>query len=125
MNTLRWRLPYPPTTSNHMYFTLPNGARRLRPIAEKWLNDVITLIRDGGKPKTPPGLLSLRLDVHPPDAKRRDASNIVKLTEDAVAAALEFDDVRVTLLTVRKHRPTKVARLEVELTTDEEGMLAR
>lgn len=106
-----------------MYFTLPNGARRLKAAPEKWLNDCITLIRDGGMPRTPPGLLSLRFDVHPPDARRRDASNVVKLAEDAVAAALEFDDVRVTLLIIRKHPPTRAARLEVELSTDQEAML--
>lgn len=122
MSALRWRLPYPPTTINHAYFTLPNGARRLRSAPQKWLDDAVALIRNGGIPRTPPGLLSLRLDIWPPDARRRDGSNLLKLTEDAVAAALEFDDYRIAHHEIRRHPPVPGGRIEVELATDPGAM---
>lgn len=124
MNVLRWRLLYPPVTTNHMYVTLPTGKRVLKAKARTWRDGIIAAVRDGGKPHTPPGLLAIRFDLHPPDAIRRDVDGPVKLAQDAIAAALEFDDFRITSLTVRRHLPSRGgARLEVELRTDEEGML--
>lgn len=118
---LRWRFRYPPVTANSMYFTRPNGARRLRPIAEQWMNECVALIRDGGQPKTPPGLLSFRLAIWPPDHRRRDGSNLLKITEDAVAIALGFDDYRIAHHDIRRHAPIPGGRIEVELATDTEA----
>jgi crossover junction endodeoxyribonuclease RusA len=121
VNPLRWRLTYPPTTTNHMYVSV--GHRRvLKAIAREWRDSIIARLRDGGAPTPPPGLLSIRIDLYPPDARKRDVDGPIKLAIDACAAALGFDDYRITLLTVRRHQPTRAARLEVELATDTEAM---
>lgn len=124
MSALRWSIPYPPFGTNHMYvWTGRGGQRRLCTPAEKWRDRIIVQLRDGGQPKPPPGLLSLRLDLYPPDARKRDVDGPIKLAQDAIADALGFDDYRIVLLMVRRHPPSKGRpRLEVELATDPESM---
>lgn len=123
MSALRWSLPYPTVTTNHMYVTVRSGRRVLKANARAWRDQIIGEVRDGGQPQTPPGLLAIRFDLYPPNAVRRDVDGPVKLAQDAIAAALGFDDYRITLLTVRRHPPARgAARLEVELATDAAAM---
>lgn len=59
MSALLWSLPYPPCTTNHMYATVRSGRRVLKAIARNWRDGIIATIRDGGQPRTPPGLVSV------------------------------------------------------------------
>ena len=100
-------LPWPPVSTNRLYATVSANtrgglARVLVPEARAWRDEVIVRARGWGwyPPKT--GDLALLLWICMPDRRRRDISNYVKLTEDALALALDFDDSRIRTLHVER-----------------------
>jgi Holliday junction resolvase RusA-like endonuclease len=106
-----------------MYRPAGGGRRVLSPEAVAFYRDVAAVVVPAGW--TPPAAvpLGLVLDLYPPDKRRRDASNLIKLTEDAIFGALGEDDVRVVHLEIRKHapdpqRPRIEARLSAVLGAD-------
>lgn len=128
---LQFVLPYPESTNriwqNARRFAKADElgerkvymGRKLSPAAEKYKNDVIGLVRDGGRPKVPPGLLRLTFHLFPPDARHRDADNGIKLAQDAVAAGLGIDDYRVVSVEVRRRLPApRKPRLVVLVESD-------
>jgi Holliday junction resolvase RusA-like endonuclease len=120
-------LPYPTVTANHMYTHTARGVR-LSDKAASYRDEVIVLARQHGRPsavattpithaifggkatlieRTIPGnALELNIAIYPPDGRRRDIDNVVKLLQDALAAAWDFDDARIALLTVARHKLT-------------------
>lgn len=138
MTALRWSLPWPTVTTNKLYTQTvrytkratekrPAGSayvgRSLSRAAVSYADQVCAIVRNGGMPKPPPGLLSLKVDEYPPDHRHHDVDGVLKLLQDSIAAALQFDDYRIVALHVRRHPPTPRARLEVCLETDTEAML--
>jgi Holliday junction resolvase RusA-like endonuclease len=64
------------------------------PKAAAYKDEVIVTVRQSGQ-RVPDGDLEMWIWLFAPDRRRRDASNHVKLIEDAVFAALGEDDSRV------------------------------
>ena len=99
-------LPYPPST-NHAY-TVANGRKIKSATARAYANEVQWRIADhvrtGEQPPATWGgtRLTATLDIHPPDARRRDLANVEKLALDAVANQLGFDDSQIDVLTLRR-----------------------
>ena len=99
-------LPYPPST-NHAY-TVRNGRKVKSAEARAYAHEVgwrvADHVRTGEQP--PPSFdgtrLSVIIDVHPPDLRRRDLANLEKLAIDAVAHQLGFDDSQIDVLTLRR-----------------------
>jgi Holliday junction resolvase RusA-like endonuclease len=93
---------------NSFYRPAGGGRRVLSAEAARYRGEVEAILRAAGW-RPPAGPLELTLELHPPDGRRRDASNFVKQLEDAVFGALGEDDARVVRLVVTKHPPDKTA----------------
>ncbi len=94
-------LPYPPSV-NH-YFSYYQG----RPVLSKGcesLSPSCATNRDCQRDQTVPGLTAIRIDIAPPDDRRRDCDNVQKAVLDALQHAGAFwDDSQVVWLLVIKH----------------------
>src|SRR6266487_7113180 len=91
---------------NHMYHVTMRGVR-LTDEARKFKADAGLIARSAANeqggwpyPATTPLFLHLRLYV--PGVRRMDISNVVKVTEDAIADALGFDDRHIWRLLVER-----------------------
>ena len=99
-------LPYPPST-NHAY-TVANGRKIKSATARAYAHTVQRETHaqtfntlEQWRP-TRNDRLHVTVDVHAPDARRRDLANIEKLAVDAVALQLGFDDSQIDVLTLRR-----------------------
>jgi hypothetical protein len=119
---------------NGMYVSTGRGnQRRLSSFAEAAKNGWIKIVVDAGQ-RLPPGLLALSIDIHPPDAIRRDTDGPIKLAQDAVfeaqlvlyrqagypvvTARQLADDYRVKKVTAERHDPDRAnPRIEVRVAT--------
>ncbi len=117
------RFDFLPPSVNHAYFNLPRGGRTLTKQGKKFKTDVKARILERYyqditkvKPNHPYGLAvvltfaDLTNKTWPREAKSRykkiDASNRVKLLEDAVSDALGIDDSQIMCLYVEKQEGT-------------------
>jgi Holliday junction resolvase RusA-like endonuclease len=95
-------VPFPPST-NRLYATV-RGRRVKTREAIAYAEAVFLLTRAAvtaaGEVPLPP--FALRLDVWVPDLRRHDLSNLVKCCEDAVFAAIGWDDCHVEQLIVER-----------------------
>ena len=82
-------LPWPPST-NHLYRHTRNGAQ-LTDECLRFRGLVLAAVQ-GGRQRTLTGRLKLTVWCFAPDFRRRDISNAVKATEDALQAAHVFRD---------------------------------
>jgi crossover junction endodeoxyribonuclease RusA len=112
-------LPYPP--SSNTMFPTAGGRRVLSEAAKSYRERVIWTIRSqvpaAARQSWPlAGQMRLRLDVQPPDQRRRDISNTIKAIEDAITAAgLWFDDAQVAELVVVRGTVTPGGSVRVEV----------
>lgn len=101
-------LPYPPST-NHLYRVFQGRAIKSaegRAYFERVREEVwMTLTMRGGI--RPPKPLRLTVELHPPDARRRDADGPIKCLQDAVFAGLGVDDSVVSELHVYRMAPDR------------------
>ena len=100
-------LPLPPTVNN-MYANARGKGRVLTPEARKWKDDAILLTRnamqrDGLKPPCRKDGFALEIKAFFPN-NRRDLSNVLKITEDAVCTAIGIDDRAVGAIHLYKGR---------------------
>lgn len=56
----------------------------------------------GKRPKYPEGRVGVHFDFHPPDARRRDVGNFVKLPEDAMTGIVYADDSQIVRTTIQE-----------------------
>lgn len=98
-------LPYPPSI-NH-YFSYYQGRPILSKDARAYRHQVRRIaIARGIKPLL--GSLAVRIEIHPPDDRRRDCDNVQKAVLDALQHAGAFwDDSQVVWLLTIKH-PSQV-----------------
>lgn len=94
-------LPYPPSI-NH-YFSYYQGRPVLSKDARAYRHQVRRIaIAKGVKPLMGP--LAIRIEIHPPDDRRRDCDNVQKAVLDAMQHAGSFwDDSQVVWLLSIKH----------------------
>jgi Holliday junction resolvase RusA-like endonuclease len=114
-------LEYPPSLNNAYPTVIRDGrvvrvkssaARRYEEAVHRTLG--LWLNHHGQRPPLPPYRLSLRL-FPPDDGRRHDASNAVKLPEDALMSGIGGDDDDVVDLHVVKERPDAWPRVVVTL----------
>jgi crossover junction endodeoxyribonuclease RusA len=106
-------LPYPPSV-NH-YFSYYQGRPVLSKDARSYRHQVRRIaIASGIKPLMGP--LAIRIDITPPDDRRRDCDNVQKAVLDALQHAGAFwDDSQVVWLLSIKHesRPSSTIRVQL------------
>lgn len=106
-------LPFPPSI-NH-YFSYYQG----RPVLSKEARAYRHLVRrmasaKGVKPLMGP--LAVRIEVHPPDNRRRDADNVQKSVLDALQhAGVFWDDSQVVWLLTIKHPSNTDGGVQVKI----------
>lgn len=130
----RWVFGWPAgITTNHMYRSTERpGQRVLTGAAKRWRRDVGDLVLVA-RHRLPAGLLTVVVDLHPPDALRRDVDGPIKLLVDSIFLAYRAlfeqegyseiqakrlaDDVRVKRLVTERHAPDRAnPRIEVVIT---------
>lgn len=106
-------LPYPPSV-NH-YFSYYQGRPVLSKDARSYRHQVRRIaITSGIKPLMGP--LAIRIDITPPDDRRRDADNVQKSVLDALQHAGAFwDDSQVIWLLSVKHESRPSGTIRVQL----------
>ena len=106
-------LPYPPSI-NHFY-SYYQGRPVLSKDARTYRHQVRRIaIAKGIKPLMGP--LAIRIDIAPPDERRRDCDNVQKAVLDALQHAGAFwDDSQVVWLLSIKHDSRKGGRVKVRL----------
>lgn len=106
-------LPYPPSV-NH-YFSYYQGRPVLSKDARSYRHQVRRIAIDSGiKPLMGP--LAIRIDITPPDDRRRDADNVQKSVLDALQHAGAFwDDSQVVWLLSIKHESRPSGTIRVQL----------
>jgi|TARA_R100000808_G_scaffold2439_1_gene9703 crossover junction endodeoxyribonuclease RusA len=111
-NWLSAVLPWAPTV-NHYYQKSRKGAFFLSQRGRRFRDDVSALLR----PCSPlSGPLSLRVDLFPPDRRKRDIDNNLKALLDSLEKGGAFeDDNQITHLSVFKHEAKKPGRISIHL----------
>jgi crossover junction endodeoxyribonuclease RusA len=106
-------LPYPPSI-NH-YFSYYQGRPVLSKDARAYRHQVRRIaIAKGIKPLMGP--LAVRIEIHPPDDRRRDCDNVQKAVLDALQHAGAFwDDSQVVWLLTIKHPSQTKGGVKVRL----------
>lgn len=106
-------LPYPPSV-NH-YFSYYQGRPVLSKDARSYRHQVRRIaIAHGIKPLMSP--LAIRIDITPPDDRRRDCDNVQKAVLDALQHAGAFwDDSQVVWLLSIKHESQPGGSIKVQL----------
>ena len=88
-------LPYPPSV-NHLYAVV-NGRKVLSAKGREYQQEVsATVFRQIGAANFGEARIAYRATVFPPDRRRRDVSNLVKIVEDSLTkAGIWCDDSQV------------------------------
>ena len=82
MRNFECRLPWPPSI-NSMYRSV-HGRNILSAKARKYKKQCDDLFKDEQVQFPKPERVALEIIVHPPDRRRRDISNLIKIVEDAL-----------------------------------------
>ena len=109
------KLPYPPT-SNHIH-TVVRGRKILSTAARAYYKVVAieVLMQLGSVPELT-GRLNVRIIATMPDKRRRDLSNLIKVTEDAMQKAGVYkDDSQIDNLQIIRSAVEKPGWLDIEI----------
>lgn len=110
-------LPHPPS-GNHMWKHTRTGVHYLTETARKYYAAVGELFRLSGQVGLMEGRLHVEFDIYPPDRRKRDLDNAVKVLGDACTkAGIWFDDSQIYKLVVEKMDVVKDGRVSVRVTT--------
>jgi crossover junction endodeoxyribonuclease RusA len=94
-------LPYPPS-GNHMW-KHAGGKHYLTKQAMAYYSQVAYVIAQAGMAMNLEDRLHVEVDVYPPDKRRRDLSNVIKVLEDACTkAGLWQDDSQIDSLVIKR-----------------------
>jgi len=113
-------LPYPPSV-NHMYINA-HGRRFPNKKALDYKSQVADYVVEYKVPKLGDAKLSLTIWVYPPDKRKRDISNIIKIVEDSLQDAGVYDnDFNIDILIVQRGEIKKGGGILVMLDKIEEN----
>lgn len=99
------QLPYPPSINHH--YSYVRGRPVLSKEARSYRRRVRSLLaHEKVEPLTGP--LAVRIEMYPPDKRRRDCDNVQKAVLDALQqGGLFWDDSQVVWLLTERMQPTK------------------
>ena len=105
-------LPYPPSV-NHMYINA-HGRRFPNKKALDYKAQVVDYVVEYKVPKLGNAKLSMTIWVYPPDKRKRDISNTIKIIEDSLQDAGVYDnDFNIDILLIQRGAITKGGKLLV------------
>tara|TARA_R110002033_G_scaffold67844_1_gene118931 strand:+ start:161 stop:529 length:369 start_codon:yes stop_codon:yes gene_type:complete len=84
-------LPYPPTVNTY-WRRIQRGRTPATILSKRGREYREAAVRIASGHKAPAGRLAVRVDLHPPDKRRRDIDNCAKALLDALAHAGVFED---------------------------------
>ena len=110
---IKLELPYPPTI-NH-YYSYQRGRPVLTKHAREYRQAVrATVIQTSVQPLLGP--LAVRIDIFPPDQRRRDCDNVQKALLDALQhAGVFWDDSQIVWLLTVKSTPVTGGSVTVKI----------
>lgn len=120
---IRLVLPWPPSV-NHCYRSAVKRGHRVTYLTKEgkdYKRSVAQLVmmarsRDEAPLEPLPGRVRYTVTLFPPDRRRRDISNTIKVLEDALTTAgVWIDDEQVDELTIRRAQVAKGGRAIVEV----------
>ena len=99
-------IPYPPS-GNHMW-KKGQGRTYLTKRAIAYYSQVAWIIKSSGLAMQIEERLEVEVDIYPPDRRKRDLSNVIKVVEDACTkAGLWQDDSQIDRLVLQRMPPIK------------------
>lgn len=111
--TVTIRLPWPPSV-NHLYATV-NGRRVLTKQGREY-HQAVALVCLAERVPCITGSVLLRIDAYPPDMRRRDISNIIKVVEDGLTEGKAWlDDCQIDRLEVNRMQKEAPGHVVVEI----------
>ena len=109
------RLSWPPT-ANH-YYTVARGRKILSSKGRRYKQNAILSLMEQRVPKGLTGRLEVRIDVYPPDKRKRDIANLEKAVVDACQQkdgyGIFIDDAQIDILHIRRLHITKPGHVRV------------
>jgi len=87
---MNFKLPYPPTL-NKLYPNNKKGRRTLSSIGRNYKREVFYIVKQQ-KIKSLSGSIRIIIHAYPPDNRKRDLDNIVKIIFDSLGNAGVFND---------------------------------
>lgn len=106
-------LPFPPSM-NHYWRRV--GARTIISRAGREFREEVIRLTRGGSRGTLDGPISITIEAHPPDRRRRDLDNLLKAPLDAMAhAGLYLDDHQIEEIHLYRRPCCKDGKLVVSL----------
>lgn len=112
-------LPYPPTVNLLWRHTL-HGVY-LTPKGKAYKDSVRAQVRLAGWNAAYTGRASVEILAYPPDRRRRDIDNILKIVFDSLTySGVWVDDCQVDELSVRRMEPEKGGKIELTVSAWEE-----
>jgi crossover junction endodeoxyribonuclease RusA len=88
---MRMELPYPPASGNHQHGMRRDGKRFTLPVIAAYRSSVYMAFLAARGVRVS-GAVRVMMDLHPPDARRRDSDNVEKVVFDALTRAGVIDD---------------------------------
>lgn len=97
--------------------TLGNGRRVLKPAAQQYRH-LVSIIAANGVQRFGgvPCPFSIWVTVYPPDRRKRDLDNLLKVLQDAITDGLRVDDSHINSVAIRRDEPFPSGRVEVVFT---------
>lgn len=92
-DVITFTLPYPPTI-NHYYGNRGNGGKYIKQKGQAFRRDVMHLVIAERKADMLEKDICVKLDIFPPDNRKRDIDNINKALLDALTHASVYKDDR-------------------------------
>jgi crossover junction endodeoxyribonuclease RusA len=115
------KLPYPPSV-NHMYINA-HGRRFPNKKALDYKIAVQDYVIEYNVPKLGEARLELTIWVYPPDKRKRDISNIIKIVEDSLQDAGVYEnDFQIDVLMVQRGKIIKGGGITVMIETIDNEM---
>ena len=114
MGVYRLELPWPPSV-NHAWRNIGTGHTILSKAGREYRQSVAVAVLIAGK-RTFAGDMVISIEAYPPDKRRRDLDNALKLPLDGLAkAGVYADDFQIQKLTIERMSVAKPGRLVVSI----------